>query len=279
MEGECFEIGRGEVALAAERWGTGGPRALLLHAGVCDRRSWREVAARLAEEGIPAAAYDRRGFGGSRLDADPPSDLDDLVAVLDSLDADPIWLVGASMGGGLALDAALTVPERIAGMVLIAPAIGGASEPPNDEFDEGTLRIDRLLSEASEEEDLDRVNELEIELWLDGPAGPAGRVGGEARALALAMNAIALSSEAEGIPAEGVDADSRIEEIDLPVTVAWGELDIPRMIDVWRGLAERLPRAGDPQELAGVAHLPFLERPAEVAALIAAAVAAGGRGT
>jgi pimeloyl-ACP methyl ester carboxylesterase len=277
MEGERFEVDRGDVALAGERWGDGEPRALLLHAGVCDRRSWRQVAGHLAADGLPVAAYDRRGFGETPLGEQPPSDLEDLVAVLDAIAPGPgipVCLVGASMGGGLALDAALSFPERLAGLVLIAPAIGGSPEAPEEDYDAGTLRIDEAMTVADEDEDLARLNELEVELWLDGPAGPPGRVAGEARALALEMNAIALTNGAEGLPAEGIDAHSRIEEIALPATVAWGELDIPLMMEGWRRLAERLPAAGEPALIAGTAHLPFLERPDEVAALIAGAIGA-----
>lgn len=274
MEGGRFEVDRGDVAIAGERWGEGAPRALLLHAGVADRRGWRPLAAELSK-GVALAAYDRRGFGETPLSEHPPSDLDDLIAVLDELAADPLWLVGSSLGGALALDAALSVPERLAGLVLLSPAVGGAPEHPDEDYDDGTLRIDALIAAADEEEDLEQVNELEVELWLDGPAGPRGRVGGEARALALAMNAVALANGAEGNPAEGIDADSRIEEIAMPATVAWGELDIPLMISGWRRLAERLPRAGEPQVFDATAHLPYLERPAEVAALIAAAIESG----
>lgn len=39
---------------------------------------------------------------------------------------------------------------------------------------------------------LEEVNRLETWLWLDGPSEPEDRVGGEARALALDMNAIIL---------------------------------------------------------------------------------------
>lgn len=140
------------------------------------------------------------------------------MAVLEAVAAGPAWLVGNSMGGALALDAALTVPERVAGLILIAPAVSGQPEP--DELDEDTMRIVGSLGAASERGDVDERLRLHAMLWLDGPAAPEGRVGGPARALALEMNRRILRNavpEDEG--GADVDAWSRLEEVRAPTTV------------------------------------------------------------
>jgi pimeloyl-ACP methyl ester carboxylesterase len=44
-----------------------GPAALLVHAGIADRRMWAPMAERLAAAGVRAVACDLRGFGRTPL--------------------------------------------------------------------------------------------------------------------------------------------------------------------------------------------------------------------
>src|SRR5436190_5508679 len=120
MRSERLEVAVADATLVGDRRPGGGTPIVLLHAGVCDRRSWGGVGERLAAAGWDVVAYDRRGYGDV-----PPSGaafrhVDDLLAVLDAVSPDaPAWLIGSSMGGGLALDAALVAPDRVAGLVLL----------------------------------------------------------------------------------------------------------------------------------------------------------------
>ncbi len=265
----AFGVPRGDVVLAGERTGEGDPLVVLLHAGVADRRSWRATAALLPGTVV---AYDRRGFGETPLGDEPFRHVDDLLAVLDAVaPGRPARLVGSSMGGALALDLALEAPERVAGLVLLAPAVSGAPEPSPDDLDPVTRRLLELLDDAADDEEVLR---LETWLWLDGPAQPEGRVGGEARALALAMGrAVLAHGAAEDTGASGVDAWQRLEEVRAPTTVAWGDLDVPEVVELSEAVAARVPGARD-EVLEGCAHLPMVERPDAVAALVARALGA-----
>lgn len=255
---EAFVVSRGNARLVEERWPGSGPTVVLLHAGVTDRRSWQAVAAGL-DGRATAVTYDRRGFGETA----PPltetfSHVEDLLAVLDEVADGPAWLAGSSAGGGVALDAAIVAPERVAGLVLLAPAISGAPEP---ELDPDTARFDRLLEKAIEAADLDEQNRLETWLWLDGPAQPEGRVDGPARSLLLDINRILLGNAVpEDAGASGIDAWSQLHRVTTPATVACGDLDVSFLVERSRELADRLPKGRHPL-LSGIAHLPQLEDP------------------
>jgi len=266
---ERLEIDVAGATLVADRWRGGGPTIVLLHAGVCDRRCWREVGARLAAAGRDVVAYDRRGFGEVPPAADPFRHVDDLRHVLDAVSPDaPAWVVGSSMGGGVAVDGALEAPGRVAGLVLLAPTVSGEPEPSDEEYSAATGGIADAIDAAWNAGEAEECNRLEERLWLDGPGEPEGRVGGAARELALAMNRIVIANEEEGADgAGGLDAASRLDEIAVPAVVACGELDISFKRRRSADLADALPN-GSYRALPGRAHLPYLEAPDEIAGLI-----------
>jgi len=266
---ERLEIPAADTALVADRWTGDNPALVLLHAGVCDRRSWREVGERLHDAGRHVIAYDRRGFGEMPPAAAPFRHVDDLLALIDAVSPDaPAVLVGSSMGGSVALDAALEAPARVAGLVLLAPAVSGDLAPDEATINAETHGLADAIDAAWTAGDGGECNRLELHLWLDGPAEPEGRVSGPARELALEMNRIVIANgdpEADG--ASGLETAGRLDEITAPALVACGELDIPTIVRRSRKLAEQLPNASY-RPLPGRAHLPYLEAADEVAALI-----------
>jgi len=269
---ERLLIRRDQTTLVGERWGEGAPVVVLLHSGVTDRRGWYGVIEHLraAPTAGTLVAYDRRGSGETPAATCRFSDLEDLRAVLEQVTGAPSWLVGSSRGGRLALDAALTDPASVAGLVLLAPAASGS--PPLVDVDTGTARLDRLITQAREAADWKDANRLETWLWLDGPAGPEGRVGGAARELAMAMNAVILASPGEHESDEdGTGAWDRLADLTAPTTVACGDREIPALMVRSRELARRIPHARHVQ-LPGMAHLPYLEQPAAIAELLREAI-------
>lgn len=265
-EGFGVAVPGGEIR--GERWQGDGPAVVLAHAGVADRRSWAELAACVGHRAA-LVAYDRRGFGETPPSDAPYTHVADLLAVLDALDVEDAWLVGSSAGGGLALDVAVAAPERVAGLVLLAPAVRAAPEPV---LDPATELLADLIDAAAEAGDLEEVNRLETWLWLDGPRGPEGRVGGARRGLVLDMNGLVLAhGVADTDGASDLDVWGRLGEVEQEAVVACGGLDVPFVVSRSRQVAELLPR-GRYVELVGMAHLPYLEEPAVVADLVVDAV-------
>lgn len=258
------EVASGSARLAVVERGAGEP-IVFLHAGVADHRMWQGQL-----EALPAGwrgvAYDRRGFGRTRSEPEPYTMVGDLIAVLDALHIERAVLVGCSQGGRIAIDAALAHPRRVRALVLVAAAISGA--PAVTDFPPDiAARLDALEA-AEARADLDAVNALEAQLWLDGPAQAAGRVGGAARDLFLAMNGNALRLAATaGEATAPPPAWPRLHEIAAPTLVLWGPLDFPHIVAAMRHLAATVPGAAG-RQIEGTAHLPNLERPAEFDALL-----------
>lgn len=249
----------GAADLAVHRAGKGAP-VVFLHAGVCDKRMWRAQLAALGGD-YRVIAYDRRGFGETKYERENHSPVDDLHAVLDSETDGRVALVGCSQGGRIAVDFALKHPERVSALVLIAPAITGAPEP--GEFSPRVQTLVDAIEHAERAEDVERLNALEAHAWLDGPTSAEGRVDGEARALFLAMNEIALRAEPTGDMRWGESAYARLDRLSTPVMLVYGDLDFPHLIERCDHLRRTVPNLGF-VELKGVAHLPSIERPHDV---------------
>jgi pimeloyl-ACP methyl ester carboxylesterase len=233
-----------------------GSDVVLIHAGVTDRRSWRQVVGRLSPR-HRCVAFDARQFGETAYERqDGWSSVEDTVAVMGAAGAGRAILVAGSMGGATAIDFALTHPDRVAGLVLIGTAVHGAPYP--DITEEPTASLVAKAEAAEETDDLDELNRLEAWLWLDGPTAPEGRVSGELRDLFLEMNGRALRADHPGDPAPHIDAWSRLAEIHAPTLVLIGHLDLPDIKSVDEQLASSLSNARLVW-LEGTAHLPHYE--------------------
>ena len=88
--------------LYVKDWGTGRP-VILLHGWPLSADSWDDQAMAIANAGMRAISYDRRGFGRSGqpwTGYDYDTLADDLACVIEQTGAEDASLVGFSMGGG-----------------------------------------------------------------------------------------------------------------------------------------------------------------------------------
>jgi len=116
--------------LAWEMTGAG-PAVVLIPGSNLDRRLWDDMVAPLAEA-HRVIRYDLRAHGKSADVTGPFSNVDDLAEVMDMAGVRRAALVGLSAGSTVALDFALTHPDRVERLVLAAPWPGGmqATEQP-----------------------------------------------------------------------------------------------------------------------------------------------------
>jgi pimeloyl-ACP methyl ester carboxylesterase len=81
---------------------------VMIHAGVADSRQWNNEFAFFSQR-YQVVRYDLRGYGKSEPVPGEFSHMNDLASVLKTLELhEPVILMGCSMGGGLAMDFAVT---------------------------------------------------------------------------------------------------------------------------------------------------------------------------
>ena len=110
--------------------GGSGTPVVLLHATTGSSRVWEHQLPVFSENGFRVIVYDRRGFGRSVIDpagAQPGTGADDLQALMNHLAVDRFHLVGTAGGAFVAIDFALSFPEKLRSLV-IASSIGGVQD-------------------------------------------------------------------------------------------------------------------------------------------------------
>jgi branched-chain amino acid transport system permease protein len=113
-----------------ETAGTGKSVAILLHGNFATARWWRPVLERVPK-GFTIYAPTLRGFGETRGDARARSMIElaeDIRELARALRLQRFHLIGHSLGGAVALQYALSWPETLRGLDLVAPAPGDGLE-------------------------------------------------------------------------------------------------------------------------------------------------------
>ncbi len=104
-----------------------GPRrhrpVVLVHGSLDRAQSFARVARRLRDRRV--VSYDRRGYQGSRgrAPAGLAGHVDDLLEVMARVDEGPLVVIGHSLGGDVAMAAALRTPERFAALGVFEPPL------------------------------------------------------------------------------------------------------------------------------------------------------------
>jgi pimeloyl-ACP methyl ester carboxylesterase len=239
-----------------EMAGDGTP-LILNHAGIADSRMWNDQFEVFAKQ-FMTVRYDKRGFGKTKMVAGDYSDHDDLYELMKSLNIEGAIQVGCSQGAKSSIDFTLSHPEMTKVLVLVTPAISGFvyDGPPPKQIDQ--------LEKADEDGDLDLVNELELQIWVDGPQRTPDQVDPKVRELVRDMNRIALETPEDlgnEIPLEPAAID-RLAEIIVPTLIIAGDLDAESSLARAEILEKNIPHAKR-VTMNGTAHLPNMEKPEE----------------
>jgi 3-oxoadipate enol-lactonase len=229
-----------------------GPPVVLLHAGGMDGRMWHPVVERLQDR-YWLIVPDMRGHGTTPMPAEPYSDVEDILGVLDDLKVEQAAFAGNSFGGRVALQVATAAPERVKSLALFASSMTW-DDPPSPEI-KAFWEQEEALVEGG---DIDAAVELGIRTWVRDPA---------IEELVADMSRRGYELQA------GVEAQEREMPIDLPsisvptLAVSAG-LDFPDFAKIADRIAAEVPDA-ERAEVPDSGHLIPLERPDATVELLA----------
>jgi len=221
-----------------------GAAVVFLHAGTGCSASWRRQLDAFAAAGFRAIAFDRRGHGRSEGPQGPAA-ADDLRALLDFLKIDRAHLVGTAAGAIVALDFALSFPQRVRGLVLANSHLGLK--------DEDYVQLQRRLRPSPQFEALPtEVREL----------GPSYRAANAAGAAAWAE--LERSSRAAGTPTLPKTLNpisfASLDTLAAPTLLLGGDADLYMPPAVLRMLKEKI-RDAKAVVVPECGHSAFWEQP------------------
>ena len=241
------------AVLCGETRGNGTP-LVLVHGMAGERQDWNRLLAALPPE-LPVLRYDLRGFGESPATQGIAfSHADDLLALLDAQGIARAPILGLSMGGGIALNFALSHPERVSRLILISPAIIGWK------WSAEWKALWRSVAAAAREGDM----ALARERWWQHPMFAMTRLSDAAEEFHKAIAAYHGRQWVGDDQRRELPDMERLYQLAVPTLLLTGERDVPDMrliAEVIEAAAPGVTRIDMPE----AGHLLHLERPREVA--------------
>jgi len=240
----------GPVSVAYVESGAGEP-LVLLHGGESSRRQY-DLFRPLLGPGLRAIAYDQRDVGDTVAGPEPytiATLAQDCAGLIESFGYERAHLMGASLGGAVAMNVAIEHPERVASLTLVSapPSASGAAAEKiiaMSPDERATFMLDAVISPEGQRRDpalVQRVRSL-----LQGSA-----MLGERRRAAIRTH----------------DSADRLPDITAPTLVINGTDDPLVPVTTAEFVAKQIPGA-TLELIDGGRHGLTLEQPATTAALV-----------
>ena len=243
------------------------PALVLIHSGIASALMWDPIVVALSV-GHHVIRYDCREFGRTTTENVVFSDVDDLLAVMAGAGMERATLIGASRGGGIAIDAALEYPGHVSGLVTIGSSPSGFPEVQlNRDEQIVSDRLDELLAQGEHV----AVNRLEAELWAAGTTRTLLELDPAFLQMSYALNAenlFHLRDVATRTPPRQ-PAYGRAVDIAVPSLFVVGDHDLSPARAGTSYLLAAVPNATEAR-FPDSAHSPCIEYPAEFIQVVTA---------
>jgi pimeloyl-ACP methyl ester carboxylesterase len=266
---DSFEIGVDGGLLCGSVEGKG-DHVLLLHGGPGLPWTYLQSLVDEISDGYQVAAYQQRGLPPSTAGApfDVPTQVADVVAVIDGLGWDRAVVIGHSWGGHLLLHLLAAHPERVAAAIVVDP-LGGVG-------DGGEAQFEAELNGRTPPESVERAEALD-RLAMEGKGTPADAVESlrlywpayfANPAAAPPFPDMQISVEAYSATFESMHAElpalaGRLAGLPVPTVFIHGAAS-PMPVTASTDTADAIGPSASVQVLDGVGHFPWLDRPGVV---------------
>jgi 3-oxoadipate enol-lactonase len=240
-----------------------GHALVLNHGGLVDNHLWDDQFDEFAKH-FKVIRYDIRGFGDSGMlknGMEPYSMERDLYSLLRFLDIEKTYVLGLSMGGGLAIDFTLQYPEMVDALITVGAGLSGNEEDDPEELKARFAEMD----EAFKSGDIARSVEISLQIWTDGPHRTPEQVDPQARERVRAMTTRNFErGDDEEVQPQHMDppAAGRLSEIQVPALIIVGDQDVEIILTIADTLEKGIAGAKK-VVIPGTAHHLNMEKPQE----------------
>src|SRR5580658_870930 len=246
---EAYAIVPGARIFYLDTGGSGVP-VILLHAATGSSRVWEHQIPAFTSAGYRVIAFDRRGWGRTTMDpgeAQPSTAADDLLSLLDQLHLDRVHVLGTAAGGFVALDFALSYPQRVRSLV-VANSAGGVQ-------DADFLELGRRIRPPE-------FNKLPPEFRELGPSYRAGNAPGTERWVELQKISRPAGPPAAAQPMRNHITFASLETIQAPTLLLTGDADLYAPPPVMQLFAARI-KGSAMSVIPEAGHSAYWEQPAK----------------